>query len=98
MERWRTISGTLIGIMGIQEVGGPDPDPARPFFGRRFRGRGIGGQLPARLVAWRAPGGPIPASTEASADRAGGYLVVLADELRILGLQGLRRREGIKRD
>jgi hypothetical protein len=38
---------------------------------------------------------PILAGTEASADRAGGYLVVLADVWRILGLQGLRRRRWV---
>jgi len=60
-----------------------------------WQGRGIGGQILARLLALADPGRPIPASTEASADRTGGYLVVLADGRRILGPQGLRRRRGV---
>jgi len=47
-----------------------------------FQGRGIIGQPLARLLALADPKRPIPASTEASADLAGGYLVVLADGWR----------------
>jgi len=49
-----------------------------------FPGRGIGGQPLPRLLAPADPGRPIPASTEASADPAGGDLVVLADGRRLL--------------
>ncbi len=47
-------------------------DPARPFFGRRFVGAGSAAVLLARLLAIADPERPIPARTEASADRAGG--------------------------
>jgi hypothetical protein len=54
-----------------------------------FPGRGIIGQLLARPFRLADPERPIPARTEAGADRAGGYLVVLADGWRLSGLQGL---------
>jgi hypothetical protein len=62
------------------------------LFRTAFLGREIDGRLLARLPALADPERPIPASTEAGADRAGGYLVVLADGRRLSGLQGLRRR------
>jgi len=62
------------------------------LFRMAFCGREIGGQPFARLVAPADPRRPVPASTGASADRAGGYLVVPLDGRRILGLQSLRRR------
>jgi len=67
------------------------------LFRTAFPGRGIVGLHLARLLAIADPERPIPASTEAGADRAGGYLVVLADGWRVLGLQGLRRRRGVSR-
>lgn len=50
----------------------------------RFRWRGVIGQPLPRLLALADPERPIPASTEASADPAGGDLVVLADGRRPL--------------
>jgi GNAT superfamily N-acetyltransferase len=87
-------SGDLIGVMGIQDVGDVNLiRHARVL--TAWQERGIGGRLLARLLALADPERPIPASTEASADRTVGYLVVLADGRRIPGLQGLRRRRGV---
>ena len=66
--------------MKIQNVG-----DAAPILHARF----------SDAVPWARDRRPISAGTNASANRAGGYHVVLADGRRILGLQGLRRRREI---
>jgi len=66
-------SGDLIGVMGIQDAGDPTPI-LHARFRTTFPGRGIGGQLLARLLDLADPERPIPASTEASADLAGGII------------------------
>jgi hypothetical protein len=71
------------------------PRSLTPVFRVAFPGREIGGQLLPRLLRPADPGRPIPVGTEASAERAGGYLVVLADGWRILGLRGLRHHREI---